>query len=168
MKKLVMLACVLISFVAAQALETPAPDFVMYSPTLERAVQLSKLKGMPVVLNFWGSWCPPCRDEMADLNSVAVQFKDKFVLLSIPSQEPYRVSLEYLKSENLTGFTVLTETPVGEPGLDSSSTVNERYRVKGYPTTIFVDKDGLVMANVLGPLSRRTFISMLKNIDVTP
>ena len=140
----------------------------MYSPTLERAVQLSKLKGKPVVLNFWGLWCPPCRDEMADLNSVAVQFKDKFVLLSIPSQEPYRTSLEYLKSENLTGFTVLTETPAGEPGLDSSSTVNERYQVKGYPTTVFVDKDGLVMANVLGPLSRRPFISMLKKIDVRP
>ncbi len=121
-----------------------------------------------MVLNFWGSWCPPCRDEMADLNSVAVQFKDKFVLLSIPSQEPHRTSLKYLKSENLTGFTVLIETPAGEPGLDSSSTVNERYQVKGYPTTVFVDKDGLVMANVLGPLSRHTFISMLKNIDVTP
>jgi thiol-disulfide isomerase/thioredoxin len=168
MKRLVMLAFVLVSFVAAQALETSAPDFVMYSPTLERAVQLSKLKGTPVVLNFWGSWCPPCRDEMEDLNAVAIQFKDKFVLLSIPSQEPYRTSLEYLKAQDLTGFTVLTETPAGEPGLDSSSTVNERYQVKGYPTTVFVDKDGIVMANVLGPLSRRTFISLLKNVDVTP
>ena len=168
MKRLVMIVFVFVSFVAAQALETPAPDFVMYSPTLEQAVQLSKLKGKPVVLNFWGSWCQPCRDEMPDLNSVAIQFKDKFVLLSIPSQEPYQTSLEYLKSENLTGFTVLTETPAGQAGLDSSSTVNERYQVKGYPTTVFVDKDGIVMANVLGPISRRTFISMLKNIDVTP
>ena len=109
-----------------------------------------------MVLNFWGLWCPPCRDEMADLNSVAVQFKDKFVLFSIPSQEPYRTSLEYLKSENLTGFTVLTETPAGEPGLDSSSTVNERYQVKGYPTTVFVDKDGLVMAYVVSAVGVNT------------
>jgi thiol-disulfide isomerase/thioredoxin len=168
MKRLLLIAFVLVGFVGAQALETPAPDFVMYSPTLEQAVQLSKLKGKPVVLNFWGSWCPPCRDEMEDLNAVAIQFKDKFVLLSIPSNEPYQTSLEYLKAQDLTGFTVLTESPAGQTGLDSSSTVNERYQVKGYPTTVFVDKDGIVMANVLGPLSRRTFISMLKNVDVTP
>jgi thiol-disulfide isomerase/thioredoxin len=168
MKRLVVLAFVLIGLVAAQALETPAPDFVMYSSTLERAVQLSKLKGMPVVLNFWGSWCSPCRDEMADLNSVAIEFKDKFVLLSIPSAEPSRISLEYLKSENLTGFTVLTETPTDQPGLDSSSTVNERYQIKGYPTSIFIDQDGVIMASIVSPLSRRSFISYLKNIGVTP
>jgi thiol-disulfide isomerase/thioredoxin len=168
MKRLVLVMFVLTSFVAAQALEKSAPDFEMYSPTLERAVQLSKLKGMPVVLNFWGSWCLPCRDEMADLNAVAIQFKDKFVLLSIPSEEPYRISLAYLKSENLTGFTVLTETPVGVPGLDSSSTVNERYQVKGYPTTVFIDKDGRVDASAFGPLSRQEFVAMLKNIGVMP
>jgi thiol-disulfide isomerase/thioredoxin len=168
MKRLVSIMFVLVSFVAAQALEKPAPDFEMYSPTLQRAVQLSKLKGMPVVLNFWGSWCQPCRDEMTDLNAVAIQLKDKFVLLSIPSEEPYRISLAYLKSENLTGFTVLTETPVGVPGLDSSSTVNERYQVKGYPTTVFIDKDGIVDANAFGPLGREEFLAMLKNIGVQP
>jgi thiol-disulfide isomerase/thioredoxin len=168
MKRLVLIASVLISFVAAQALETPAPDFVMYSPTLEAAVQLAKLKGKPVVLNFWGSWCPPCRDEMEDLNAVAIQFKDQFVFLSIPSREPSSTSLEYLKAQNLMGFTVLTDAPAGQSGLDSSDAVNDRYQVKGYPTTIFVDKDGITMANVLAPLSRGSFISYLKNIDVTP
>ena len=168
MKRLLLLVAALSGLVGAQGLETQAPDFSMHSPTLNRAVQLAKLRGQPVVLNFWGSWCGPCRDEMADLNAVAVQLKGKFTLLSVASREPASVSLEYVRAQNLTGLVLLTDAPAGMTGVDSSDAVNDRYAVEAYPTTVFVDKTGTVMANVTGPLSRRTFLSYLRNVEVTP
>jgi thioredoxin-related protein len=66
------------------------------------------------------------------------------------------------------GLNVLVDAPDGMTGLESSQAVNDKYKVNAYPTTFFIDKDGTIQAVREGGMSRKTFISYLRNIDVTP
>ena len=168
--KFVVVVCLLaFCVVSGQGLYSSAPDFRAYSPTLKAAVQLAKLRGKPVVLNFWGSWCGPCRDEMPVLNAVAGQLKDKFVLLAISSGESPDASLKYVTDNKFDHLTVLSDAPKDDPNnLESSDAINRRYGIESYPTSIFIDKDGIIQASREGGLSRKSFISYLRNIDVTP
>ena len=145
-----------------------AADFKMFSPTLSAAVQLSALKGQPVVLNFWGSWCAPCRDEMPALNEIAGELKSKFTLLAIGVGEPASKSLKYLQDNNLGNLTLLGDPETGAGAdLETSDQVTKKYGVNTYPTTIFIDKAGLIQAVRLSGLTKSSFLSYLRNIDVT-
>lgn len=154
--------------VFAQSLFQTAPDFLMYSPSLKNAVQLAKLRGKPVVLNFWGSWCGPCRDEMPALNDLATILKDKFTMLAVAYGEPAQTSINYVLENKFDGLNVLVDAPNGVTGLESSQAVNDKYKVNAYPTTFFIDKDGTIQAMREGGMSRKTFVSYLRNIDVAP
>ena len=157
-----------IGLVAAQNLFQTAPDFVMYSPSLKNAVQLAKLRGKPVVLNFWGSWCGPCRDEMPALNEVAGTFKNKFSLLAVAYGEAAQTSIKYVSDNKFESLNVLVDAPDGITNLETSQAVNDKYKVNAYPTTFFIDRDGTIQALREGGMSRKTFISYLRNIDVAP
>lgn len=152
----------------SQDLFQPAPDFVMYSPSLKAAVQLATLKGKPVVLNFWGSWCGPCRDEMPALNEVAGTFKEKFTMLAVAYGEPAQTSTNYVLENKFESLNVLVDAPDSMTGLETSEAVNDKYKVNAYPTTFFIDKDGTIQALREGGMSRKTFISYLRNINITP
>ncbi len=158
----------LLEAVTAQTLFQPAPDFVMYSPSLKNAVQLAKLRGKPVVLNFWGSWCGPCRDEMPALNDVAGQLKEKFLMLAVGSGETAEKSTQYVIDNKFEHLNVLVDAPSGTNNLETSEAVNGKYKVNAYPTTFFIDKDGVIQATREGGMSRKTFVSYLRNIYVTP
>ncbi len=145
-----------------------AADFKLFSPTLNAAVQLLALKGQPVVLNFWGSWCAPCRDEMPALNEIAGQLKTKFILLAIGVNEPAAKSLKYLQDNNFGNLTLLSDPAIGAGAdLETSAQVTKKYGVDAYPTTIFIDKAGLIQAVRLSGLTKSSFLSYLRNIDVT-
>jgi thiol-disulfide isomerase/thioredoxin len=155
-----------LSFALAQEYGSVAPDFTLYSPTLKKAVQLSKMQGQAVVLNFWGSWCEPCRDEMPDLNRVAGELKDKFTLLAIAVNEPVEKSEAFLKQNGLESLVLVTDAQ--DASGNKTKEVSDRYSVSAYPSTIFIDKSGMIQAIKTGPINRKTFISYLRNIDVTP
>jgi cytochrome c biogenesis protein CcmG, thiol:disulfide interchange protein DsbE len=167
-KQILMVGVFTFGAVFGQSLFDSAPDFAMYSPSLKSAVQLAKLKGTPVVLNFWGSWCGPCRDEMPALNEVAGQLRDKFTLLAVGSGETAEKSTQYVIDNKFEHLNVLVDAPSGMGNLETSEAVNEKYKVNAYPTTFFIDKDGTIQALREGNMSRKTFISYLRNIDVTP
>jgi cytochrome c biogenesis protein CcmG, thiol:disulfide interchange protein DsbE len=167
-KWLVMVGLFALGAVFGQSLFDSAPDFAMYSPSLKSAVQLAKLKGTPVVLNFWGSWCGPCRDEMPALNEVAGQLKEKFTMLAVGSGETAEKSTQYVIENKFEHLNVLVDAPSGINNLETSEAVNDKYKVNAYPTTFFIDKDGTIQALREGGMSRKTFISYLRNIDVTP
>jgi cytochrome c biogenesis protein CcmG, thiol:disulfide interchange protein DsbE len=154
--------------VFGQSLFDRAPDFAMYSPSLKSAVQLAKLKGTAVVLNFWGSWCGPCRDEMPALNEVAGQLKEKFTMLAVGSGETAEKSIQYVTDNKFGQINVLVDAPSGINNLETSEAVNDKYKVNAYPTTFFIDKHGTIQALREGGMSRKTFMSYLRNIDVTP
>jgi thiol-disulfide isomerase/thioredoxin len=120
----------------ALAAETkaPAPDFVLDSNT-GKPIKLSGLKGQVVMMNFWATWCGPCRQEMPLLDSIYKQYKDKgFTLLGVNVEPDPKLANDWLK-----------KAPVSFPVLyDVKSDVSTLYKVAGMPSTVFIDKKGFV------------------------
>jgi len=118
-----------------------APEFSL--PTLEgRTVTLSALRGQVVFLNFWATWCPPCREEMPSIEQLHRELRGQgLVVLAVDVDEaPERVA-RFVKDFRL-GFPVL---------LDAGSHVFSSYGAPGLPTTILIDRQGRVIGGALGP-----------------
>lgn len=122
-----------------------APDFGL--TTLEgEGVKLSDYKGQPVILNFWATWCAPCRVEMPELEDTYQAHKDDgLVILALNREEAPEVVKEYFVDEMGLSFTAL---------LDETGAVAESYGVFNMPTTYFVSPEGEVKVIHRGPMNR--------------
>lgn len=111
-----------------------APDFTLPSRSGE-AVTLSELKGQVVMINFWATWCGPCRQEMPLLEEMYARYNRMgFTLLGVNVEEDSRGADAYLR-----------ETPVSFPILfDSDNEVSKLYDVIAMPSTVILDKEGNV------------------------
>ncbi len=128
--------------VAAPALGFLAPDFVL--PTLEgERVALSDFRGKPVLLNFWATWCPPCRKEIPDLQKFHEQYGDRIVLLGINYGEAPDDVRAFLERYGVTYLNLL----------DREGTVLVRYRLTGLPTSFWLDERGVIRGLWLGAMS---------------
>ncbi len=108
-----------------------------------KKVSLSSQKGKVVFLNFWATWCPPCRAEMPAMQRLQARFKDKgLVILAVNLQEDVRTVRKYVTANKLT-FPVL---------LDTDGRVGAIYGARNIPTTYLVGRDGSVLAGVIGGL----------------
>ena len=116
----------------AADLSGPAPDFTLKSRD-GKNVRLSELRGQVVMINFWASWCGPCRQEMPHLESIHQEYADYgFTLLGINVDEKQE------QAEKL-----LAQIPVSFPILfDPASSVSKQYNVDAMPTTVLIDRDG--------------------------
>jgi tetratricopeptide (TPR) repeat protein/thiol-disulfide isomerase/thioredoxin len=102
-------------------------------------VSLTEFKGKVVLVDFWGSWCPPCRQEMPDFEKIHRELSSKdVVVLTLDVNEPQDTVVEFVKKEKYTFPVLITE------GTD----VVARYSVNAYPTTFAIDKSGRI-ADVL-------------------
>jgi peroxiredoxin len=112
----------------------PAPSFQLTSNT-GKSVNLDSLKGQIVLVNFWASWCGPCRKEMPILEQLNRQFHNKGVTLIGVNVEPNSAAAaDWLKA-----------TPVSFPILfDTDSKVSKLYQVEGMPNTVILDRKGNV------------------------
>lgn len=121
-----------------------APDFE--GATLDGGrVRLSDLKGKPVWINFWASWCPPCRAETPDIIAAVDEHKDRgLVLLAVNLGETADAARQYAQASKLNGIVVL------DPGRNIAA----RYHINGIPTHIFVDTDGNVRRIVVATVNR--------------
>jgi cytochrome c biogenesis protein CcmG, thiol:disulfide interchange protein DsbE len=118
----------------------PAPDFALTALDGSR-VRLRDLRGRVVLLNFWATWCAPCRDEMPALARLGVELGDRgLAVLAVNHQEAPDVVAAFARE---LGVTV----PVL---LDSAGDVAERYRVQALPTTYLIGRDGTLAGVVLG------------------
>ncbi len=116
-------------------LNQPAPPFTLRTPDGE-PVSLSDFAGQPVLINFWATWCPPCRYEMPFLQAAYDKYKDQgFVVLAVDIQETPEVVKPFLQQFGLT-FPVV---------MDRSGAVSSAYRVQAIPTSVFVDRQGVVV-----------------------
>lgn len=110
-------------------------------------VQLSDYKGKVVLINTWASWCPPCRQEMPDLNAFYNQNRDKgFVILAINGGEAPSIARDFAIEYGLD-FPVL---------VDPDYRVMDGLKIDSYPTSIVVDRDGIVRGIRLGMHSPET------------
>jgi peroxiredoxin len=112
---------------------------------------LKELHGKVVVLNFWATWCPPCRKEMPDLEKLYQQFKDQgFVILAISDEDADKVR-PFIAEQKVT-YPIL---------LDPGRKVNELFQIEGIPKTFVYDRNGKLVAQSIDMRTRRQFLEML-------
>jgi peroxiredoxin len=102
---------------------------------------LSSYKGKFVFLNFWATWCPPCRKEMPSMQKVFEKSdKKKFVMLAVNAKEDKRAVLAFAKKNGYT-FPIL---------LDTDYKVSGQYQVQAIPLTLLIDKNGRIVGRICG------------------
>lgn len=141
------LAAVVLMFSCTRA-ENPiaygdkAPDFVL-SDIKGGQVSLSSLKGKVVMLEFWATWCPPCKEAVPDLNTIYGKYRERgFVLLGISvdkGADSMAAIASYAKRHSITYPVVLAD-----------SSTNGSYSVTSIPTSFIIDKDGKVVNRRIG------------------
>ncbi len=109
------------------------------------------LRGKVVLVNFWATWCPPCRKEMPDLETLYKQFKDQgLVILAISDEDESKVT-PFVAEQRVT-YPIL---------LDPGRKVNELFQIEGIPKTFVYDRSGKLVAQSIDMRTRRQFLEML-------
>jgi peroxiredoxin len=131
-----------------------APDFELTASD-GRQVKLSHYRGKKVILNFWATWCPPCRAEIPDLEKFYSDFKDRdTVILGVDltqSERSESAVADFIKKEGIT-------YPVA---LDTENTVNQVYGISSVPTSYMIDTKGIIRHKISGPMDYGTMKSKL-------
>jgi cytochrome c biogenesis protein CcmG/thiol:disulfide interchange protein DsbE len=122
--------------------------------TLDGAsIALESFRGKPLVINFFASWCDPCREEMPLIKELATAgAKQGFSVLGIAVEDSRAAMTEYRQEAKLI-FPI---------ALDLNSTVKRAYRIFGPPATFFIDKQGIIRDMVFGPITRERALDALK------
>jgi cytochrome c biogenesis protein CcmG/thiol:disulfide interchange protein DsbE len=132
-----------------------APDVSLELVDSDETLRLTDLKGDIVVVNFWAPWCVPCRAEHRDLLDLAQGFAGFGVTI---------VGAAYQSQEDDV-IAYLDELGRGYPiGMDDRSRAAIGFGVRGVPETYFVDRDGIVVAKISGPIDRALAAATLDNI----
>ena len=108
-----------------------------------RRVTLSELRGQVVVINFWASWCPPCREEAAYLEQTWRKYQDKgVVFIGVDYVDTEKEALAYIDEFDITYLN----------GPDVATRISQAYNIQGVPETFFVAKNGELRGVHIGPL----------------
>ncbi|HUE75811.1 MAG TPA: TlpA disulfide reductase family protein [Chloroflexota bacterium] len=131
---------------AAPVVGRLAPEFTLVRLNGE-PLMLSDLHGRPVVVNFFATWCGPCKAEMPEFQAAQKRHGDgeNLAVLFIDWQESATVVRSFVEDLGIPEESVL---------LDDSGDVGRLYRVRGMPTTFFIDRDGVIQAAHLGAIDR--------------
>lgn len=133
-----------------------APDFTVENADGE-AVKLSDYVGKPIVLNFWASWCSPCKSEMPEFNAAWEELEGEVQFLMVNmtdgSRETMDSAKEYVEGEGFT-FPVL---------FDTNSEAAIAYSAYSLPTTYFIDAEGYLVARAVGAIDGET---LQKGLDL--
>ena len=113
---------------------------------------LKDLKGKVVLVNFWATWCPPCRKEMPDLEALYNRFQEQgFVILAVSEDEETAKVGPFIAEHKIT-YPIL---------LDPGSKVNNLFQVEGIPKSFVYDRDGKLVAQSIDMRTQRQFLAML-------
>jgi cytochrome c biogenesis protein CcmG, thiol:disulfide interchange protein DsbE len=119
---------------------TTAPDFTVSDG--QKTVRLSQLRGKPVLLNFWATWCPPCVQEVPGLVALQRQVGDKVTILAVSMDED-EAAYKAFTAKNMPGMLTMRD-----PDHKSSA----EYGTFAYPETFLIDKDGKIQRKFIGPV----------------
>ncbi len=134
------------SFADIQEIGAPAYDFTLQDLD-GNDVTLSDLQGRPVILNFWATWCSPCRIEMPEFQAVYENHPDgEIAIVAVNLDEPVDRVTKFFRDDLGLTFTAL---------LDEGGVISDQYGVFTYPTTYFINEDGVVTAVHRGSLTEK-------------
>ena len=132
----------------------PAPDFTL-TTFKGTTISLEDLRGKPVVINFWASWCPPCRIEAPLIERTWRAYKKRgLIFLGVNIQDRKEDALNYIREFAVTYPN--GPDPTGEISID--------YGVSGLPVTFFVSRDGEIVRRWVGAIERSVLISSIEEI----
>lgn len=121
----------------------PAPDFTLPTPD-GQTISLSSLKGKVVVIDFWASWCGPCRAENPNMLKIYEKYKDAdFTILGVSIDQDQNAWKEAIAQDKLIWNQVIAQSKEGE------KTVADQYGVVAIPHTVIIDKQGVIAGTVL-------------------
>jgi cytochrome c biogenesis protein CcmG/thiol:disulfide interchange protein DsbE len=124
-----------------------------------KPVGLANFRGKPLIMNFFASWCDPCRDEMPLINELASKgAKDGYNVIGIAVEDTRATMTEFSREAKLV-FPI---------ALDLNSTVKRAYRIFGPPATFFIDRQGVIRDFVLGPITAERAREGLKKAGMVP
>jgi cytochrome c biogenesis protein CcmG/thiol:disulfide interchange protein DsbE len=139
---------------------SPAPDFTLgaypgYAASLPDELKLSDLRGRPVVINFWASWCVECFKEADALEAAYRKYKDQgVVFLGVGYLDQDTPALAYLKQYDVTYRN----------GIDMQQRISKAYRITGVPETFFIDKEGIVREVTIAPLTEAQLSASIEKL----
>ena len=126
------------------------PKLGLYAPNFKTEYlngskfELYDLRGKPVILNFWATWCPPCVREMPNLQNFYDRYGDKVIVIGVNLGEKNKTIQNFIKKINVT-FPIV---------LDKNKEIEEKYNLIIRPTTYFIDKNGIIVDKKLGELKK--------------
>ncbi len=120
-----------------------APNIDVSDARTGQALDVSHLKGKVVFVNFWASWCPPCKEEMPSIEALYRELmkNDAFVMITILYKDEAKTAMNYMQAFSYT-FPLFT---------DNNGISAKRYGVTGVPETYLIDKKGTLRKRVIGP-----------------
>jgi len=136
-------------------IKTKAIDFKLKDLN-GKELSLSDLKGKKVFLNFWATWCPPCKSEMPEIEKLYQETKDSnLVIVAIEIGEPLNTVKSFIDN-NKYNFTVL---------LDSDQSVSSKYNIASIPTSYFIDVYGNIVSKNIGGMTIDQMKEYIKTLD---
>jgi cytochrome c biogenesis protein CcmG/thiol:disulfide interchange protein DsbE len=148
-------AGVLLTSGGKKATGEAAPNFTL--PNLQDgkdSISLASLRGKPVLVNFWATWCTPCTQEMPMLEAAHDKWGSKVQFVGIDRQDYKPDALAFAQRTHVT-------YPLAS---DPDATLDGSYRLRGMPTSVFIDSNGRVVQRVTGPLTKAQLDDTLKTL----
>ncbi len=135
-----------------------APDFTL--TTLDgKKVQLSELKGKKVIVNFWATWCPPCKAEMPHMQNFYEDFSDEenveILAVNLTSEDKEESVQNFVQDYGLT-FPI---------PLDTEGVVGETFQAITIPTSYMIDTKGRIQNKIVGPMDENMIKDFVTNLD---
>ncbi len=131
-----------------------APAFEAQLLTGDGTLALDDLRGKPVVLNFWASWCVPCKDEAPMLREAEQRYGDTVTFVGIDIRDARSDAVRFVDEQGLDYMHVR----------DEDGAIYEAFGLTGQPETFFLDEEGKILEHVPGPLFRDTLFQLLDSL----